>query len=1289
MAVGITFPLSFTVSNNEVTVAAEQINATLKKQEDYLVRLGKSYDDMTRKEQARYKAMQRNMATYDDAAKYVNKLIAAERALNQEVKNGNLTDDQRIAMMRQRRELANQALADEKRAILERKNAQAAGGSAVRGGGAAGVPPISQSVIQSFNAANSGAKTVLETVNKLSFSIFVLTFGTQQLGQIFLRAFVQVGEKVEQQRMRMELLTRSTDTFMQVFGAAQSLGVGFEGFAASFTRLAVANAQMGLSNANLVQMTKNIAALGLIGGGTMQEITAGMQQLAQGFASGRFQGDELKSVLENLPYLAFRLAESLKVGVGELREMGKAGTLTPKVLSKAFLGMTQDLEKMMENVPVTSERGLARISNAWDQMINTMLRAGGVDTVGEMFSGWAAGLQSFNDMLADNGAEVQAVLSTLIDLLEKGLVIFAGWKGLLFLAGVAGKIETVTKAFKAYQLAVAATTAAEVALGAKVGATSAVMTAQVAAAGALRTALLGMLGPAAAIAAIAGYAWYTYSENLGTAVDGTQDAVDKLLTSGEALLLMTRRQILEDQRKANIQRGLEAASIKALEAEISAREKQNELANKSPGQSVLTMTNQGLPFVMGQAEFVAKNTAEIERLKGALDNAQQSEMAAALAVDAGSEALQGVEGPAMRAAASTAEFGKVMKDLFKDADNLTESLRKVENALVMAAVYGTEAGKMQSDRLDFIQEYNDKMATIYAAAKDGDADAIRAANVLAKQAVDVLNMQLRQLDAQKALNDLKSAEKETGKEGLKTLQDIVALQERASKLPVASMTALWQMEGASSGNTKMTNSRGAMSPWQIMPATAKGYGASNLLDMTFEEQTKVAARIFSDLFKQYEAMAKTKGFSQRKVLELTYAGYHAGEGAVKAAGYNVPNTADKNMSTKEYVASAMAIRDKQIQEGGLIDPLLAKDEASLKRYTDKTEEMRMIREAGAQEEARINAQFVIDMNNAREEAGASDEAFSARAVELVRQREADIAAIHKQQTAENQAYAEETQRILLDALPDSRAVDAHYKELMIIEAEYEAQKRQVAKDFAEQRVTDQMEVDKRLEALAKQHAAKLQAIEDAKEQALTQSIAGGMNTIYKDLIDGSMTFDESMKKMLQSLRDMIVQMLVLQPIAHLLAQTLNGIGGGGTGSYGSFIGSFLSGTVTNWATGGMVSSSLPSGIYSQPTMFPMATPGVRAFASGIGLLGEAGPEAVLPLTRGTDGKLGVQGGGGSAINVTVNTLPGTTAQVTRAPDGGVTIDMVETYVAAAFATGGNRISRAAESAYPGLRRGGR
>lgn len=89
-----------------------------------------------------------------------------------------------------------------------------------------------------------------------------------------------------------------------------------------------------------------------------------------------------------------------------------------------------------------------------------------------------------------------------------------------------------------------------------------------------------------------------------------------------------------------------------------------------------------------------------------------------------------------------------------------------------------------------------------------------------------------------------------------------------------------------------------------------------------------------------------------------------------------------------------------------------------------------------------------------------------------------------------------------------------------------------------------------------------------------------------------------------------------------------GAGGGGAG--GGFGGAATIAAANGGVFGGKGGLSAYSGsIVSSPTLFK--------FASGTGLMGEAGPEAILPLKRGSDGKLGVRlAGGGSGGGVTVN-----------------------------------------------------
>jgi len=89
---------------------------------------------------------------------------------------------------------------------------------------------------------------------------------------------------------------------------------------------------------------------------------------------------------------------------------------------------------------------------------------------------------------------------------------------------------------------------------------------------------------------------------------------------------------------------------------------------------------------------------------------------------------------------------------------------------------------------------------------------------------------------------------------------------------------------------------------------------------------------------------------------------------------------------------------------------------------------------------------------------------------------------------------------------------------------------------------------------------------------------------------------------------------------------------GVTGLINSVLGA---GSETGYARGGVfragrVQPFAAGGVVAAPTYFPMA--------GGTGLMGEAGPEAILPLARGPDGRLGVAAGGASArpVSVTVN-----------------------------------------------------
>lgn len=148
----------------------------------------------------------------------------------------------------------------------------------------------------------------------------------------------------------------------------------------------------------------------------------------------------------------------------------------------------------------------------------------------------------------------------------------------------------------------------------------------------------------------------------------------------------------------------------------------------------------------------------------------------------------------------------------------------------------------------------------------------------------------------------------------------------------------------------------------------------------------------------------------------------------------------------------------------------------------------------------------------------------------------------------------------------------------------------------------------------------------------SQDAGARFGGFFNDLIDGAVRGQLNFKEMALS----IVQDLTAMILKALFWKAISGMFGGDAGGIlGSLFGGFGGASANgNVFSGGNVVPFANGGVVGGPTFFPMS--GGRA-----GLMGEAGPEAIMPLTRGSDGKLGVaaegMGGGGQMVSNVFNT----------------------------------------------------
>jgi phage-related minor tail protein len=113
-------------------------------------------------------------------------------------------------------------------------------------------------------------------------------------------------------------------------------------------------------------------------------------------------------------------------------------------------------------------------------------------------------------------------------------------------------------------------------------------------------------------------------------------------------------------------------------------------------------------------------------------------------------------------------------------------------------------------------------------------------------------------------------------------------------------------------------------------------------------------------------------------------------------------------------------------------------------------------------------------------------------------------------------------------------------------------------------------------------------------------------------VTGSRSFEDVLKSLTLRLSDIALR-LAFKPVENALTAGFAGLFGGASLT----------------AAQGAVKPFAAGGIIGMPSYFPLRS-------GGLGLAGEAGPEAIMPLARGPDGRLGVAASGGGRAGITVN-----------------------------------------------------
>ena len=177
---------------------------------------------------------------------------------------------------------------------------------------------------------------------------------------IGINEIVQLTDAYTNLQNRLRTVTDGQEELTQVTGSlfdiAQRTRGSFEATAELYARVGLATRDLGVSQQQTLNFTESLNQAIVLSGASAQEANAGLIQLSQGLASGALRGEELNSVLEQLPVVADVIADSLNVTRGELRELGSEGRINAAVVLNAFAEAREELaDRFGVTVPTISQ----------------------------------------------------------------------------------------------------------------------------------------------------------------------------------------------------------------------------------------------------------------------------------------------------------------------------------------------------------------------------------------------------------------------------------------------------------------------------------------------------------------------------------------------------------------------------------------------------------------------------------------------------------------------------------------------------------------------------------------------------------------------------------------------------------------------------------------------------------------------------------------------------------------------------------------------------------------------
>lgn len=224
---------------------------------------------------------------------------------------------------------------------------------------------IAPAQIEMGNSAQMAGGKVANMWNK--FKGYVIALFAIQAVTRALRALFGASDTFSSIQARLNLINDGSQTTAQlnekIYRTAQRSRAEYTAMASSVAKLNMLTNGVFKNNDESIRFLELINKSFTVAGASAEEQKSAMLQLTQAMASGRLQGDELRSISENSPMILQAIEKYAGISRAELRKMAAEGKITSELIKNSIFAAAEDIESKFSKVPMT-------IGQAWTTFIN-------------------------------------------------------------------------------------------------------------------------------------------------------------------------------------------------------------------------------------------------------------------------------------------------------------------------------------------------------------------------------------------------------------------------------------------------------------------------------------------------------------------------------------------------------------------------------------------------------------------------------------------------------------------------------------------------------------------------------------------------------------------------------------------------------------------------------------------------------------------------------------------------------------------------------------------------------